>query len=206
MDHANYGSSYSDSEILAALDNAKVDYRKMDDPAKEVARLIADGEVVAWFQGRMEWGPRALGNRSLLADPTRAEMRDIVNKWVKHREDFRPFAPSVIEEKAFFGILRAHHGQPVHAVHHTSQRGQEEGHPRSNARGWNGAAADRQQGNKSFLLAGHQGIREYYGRPRDLEYFVQHHGSTHCMHAASAVTAVSMARALMRSQSAVTCS
>jgi carbamoyltransferase len=100
MDHAFLGPSYGDTEILAALDNSKVDYRKMDDPAKEVARLIADGKIVAWYQGRMEWGPRALGNRSLLADPTRAEMRDIVNKWVKHREDFRPFAPSVLEEKA----------------------------------------------------------------------------------------------------------
>ena len=100
MDHAFLGPAYGDSEILAALDNAKVDYRKMDDPAKEVARLIADGRIVAWYQGRMEWGPRALGNRSLLADPTRAEMRDVVNKWVKHREDFRPFAPSVLEEKA----------------------------------------------------------------------------------------------------------
>ncbi len=100
MEHAFLGPGYSDSEILAALDNAKVDYRKMSDPAKEVARLVADGKIVAWFQGRMEWGPRALGNRSLLADPTRAEMRDIVNKWVKHREDFRPFAPSVLEERA----------------------------------------------------------------------------------------------------------
>ena len=100
MDHAFLGPEYSESEILAALDNAKVDYRKMDNPAKEVARLIADGKIVAWYQGRMEWGPRALGNRSLLADPTRAEMRDIVNKWVKHREDFRPFAPSVLEENA----------------------------------------------------------------------------------------------------------
>jgi carbamoyltransferase len=100
MDHAFLGPSYTDGEIVGALDNAKLDYRKMDDPAKEVARLIADGKIVAWFQGRMEWGPRALGNRSLLADPTRAEMRDVVNKWVKHREDFRPFAPSVLEEKA----------------------------------------------------------------------------------------------------------
>ena len=74
MDHAFLGPSYNDSEILA-LDNSKVDYRKMDNPAKEVARLIADGKIVAWYQGRMEWGPRALGNRSLLADPTRAEMR-----------------------------------------------------------------------------------------------------------------------------------
>jgi carbamoyltransferase len=100
MDHAFLGPGYGDSDILAALDNAKLDYRKMDDTAKEVARLVADGKIVGWFQGRMEWGPRALGNRSLLADPTRAEMRDVVNKWVKHREDFRPFAPSVLEEKA----------------------------------------------------------------------------------------------------------
>ena len=100
MDHAFLGPSFGDSEILAALDNSKVEYRKMDDTPKEVARLIADGKIVAWYQGRMEWGPRALGNRSLLADPTRGEMRDIVNKWVKHREDFRPFAPSVLEEEA----------------------------------------------------------------------------------------------------------
>ncbi|MEI6084960.1 MAG: carbamoyltransferase [Verrucomicrobiota bacterium] len=99
MDHAFLGPAFSDDEIRAALDNAKLDYRKMEDTPQEVARLIADGKIVAWFQGRMEWGPRALGNRSLLADPTRAEMRDVVNKWVKHREDFRPFAPSVLEEE-----------------------------------------------------------------------------------------------------------
>jgi carbamoyltransferase len=100
MEHAQYGPAYTDSEILAALQNAKLSYRKLDNPAREAARLIANGKILAWFQGRMEWGPRALGNRSLLADPTRAEMRDIVNKWVKHREDFRPFAPSVLEERA----------------------------------------------------------------------------------------------------------
>ena len=62
--------------------------------------MIADGKIVAWFQGRMEFGPRALGNRSLLADPRRPEMRDILNQKVKHREDFRPFAPSVLAEHA----------------------------------------------------------------------------------------------------------
>jgi carbamoyltransferase len=62
--------------------------------------MIADGKIVAWFQGRMEFGPRALGNRSLLADPRRPEMRDILNQKVKHREDFRPFAPSVLVEHA----------------------------------------------------------------------------------------------------------
>jgi carbamoyltransferase len=62
--------------------------------------MIADGKIVAWFQGRMEFGPRALGNRSLLADPRRPDMRNILNQRIKHREDFRPFAPSVIAEHA----------------------------------------------------------------------------------------------------------
>jgi carbamoyltransferase len=62
--------------------------------------MIANGKIVAWFQGRMEFGPRALGNRSLLADPRRPDMRNILNQKVKHREDFRPFAPSVMAERA----------------------------------------------------------------------------------------------------------
>src|SRR5207245_1060018 len=61
------------------------------------ARLIADGNVVGWFQGRMEWGARALGNRSILADPRRANMRDLINEKIKFREKFRPFAPSILE-------------------------------------------------------------------------------------------------------------
>jgi carbamoyltransferase len=63
-----------------------------------VARRIAEGQVVGWFQGRAEWGARALGNRSILADPRRAEMREILNTRIKRRESFRPFAPSVLEE------------------------------------------------------------------------------------------------------------
>jgi len=65
---------------------------------QETARHIAAGKVIGWFQGRAEWGPRALGNRSILADPRRADMKDILNQRIKHRETFRPFAPSVIEE------------------------------------------------------------------------------------------------------------
>ena len=60
---------------------------------------IADGKVIGWFQGRTEWGPRALGNRSILVDPRRAEMKDLLNSRIKHRESFRPFAPSVLAEK-----------------------------------------------------------------------------------------------------------
>jgi carbamoyltransferase len=74
--------------------------RQSKSPARDAARMIADGKIVAWFQGRREFGPRALGNRSLLADPRRGDMRNILNQKVKHREDFRPFAPSVMAEHA----------------------------------------------------------------------------------------------------------
>src|SRR5207249_107396 len=63
-----------------------------------IATGIADGKVVGWFQGRMEWGPRALGNRSIVCDPRRADMKAILNAKIKRRESFRPFAPSVLEE------------------------------------------------------------------------------------------------------------
>jgi len=94
------GPSFKRSEILAAVKSAGLKARRSKSPAREAAKLIADGKIVAWFQGRMEFGPRALGNRSLLADPRRPEMRNILNQKVKHREDFRPFAPSVMAEHA----------------------------------------------------------------------------------------------------------
>ena len=65
---------------------------------RRVAKAIADGKVVGWFQGRMEWGPRALGNRSIVCDPRRADMKDILNIKIKRRESFRPFAPSILRE------------------------------------------------------------------------------------------------------------
>lgn len=100
MNRADFGPGFSEDEIKKVLDESKLEYERCENIAKVAAQLIADGKIVAWFQGRMEWGPRALGNRSILADPTRADMQDVVNKWVKHREDFRPFAPSVLEERA----------------------------------------------------------------------------------------------------------
>jgi carbamoyltransferase len=65
---------------------------------KQAAAHIADGKIVGWFQGRAEWGPRALGNRSIVADPRRPEMKEILNRRIKHRETFRPFAPSILSE------------------------------------------------------------------------------------------------------------
>jgi carbamoyltransferase len=94
------GPSFNKREIAAAIKASGLAARRSKSPARDAAKLIADGKIVAWFQGRMEFGPRALGNRSLLADPRRPEMRDILNQKVKHREDFRPFAPSVLSEHA----------------------------------------------------------------------------------------------------------
>ncbi len=94
------GPAFNRREILAAVKSAGLTARQSKSPAREAAEMIADGKIVAWFQGRMEFGPRALGNRSLLADPRHPEMRNILNQKVKHREDFRPFAPSVMAEHA----------------------------------------------------------------------------------------------------------
>jgi len=94
------GPAFKRADILAAVKSAGLTARRSKSPARDAARMIADGKIVAWFQGRMEFGPRALGNRSLLADPRLPEMRDILNQKVKHREDFRPFAPSVLAEHA----------------------------------------------------------------------------------------------------------
>jgi carbamoyltransferase len=94
------GPGYAEEEILAAVDAAGLTARRSPDIAAEVARLIANGNVVGWFQDRMELGPRALGNRSLLADPRDPGMRQVINRKVKHREEFRPFAPSVLAEEA----------------------------------------------------------------------------------------------------------
>jgi carbamoyltransferase len=94
------GPAFKRADILAAVKSAGLKARRSKSPARDAARMIADGKIVAWFQGRMEFGPRALGNRSLLADPRLPEMRDILNQKVKHREDFRPFAPSVMAEHA----------------------------------------------------------------------------------------------------------
>jgi len=94
------GDGYTDEEIKDTLNKAKIRYEYYEDIASKTAELLAAGKLVAWFQGKAEWGPRALGARSILADPTRKEMKDIVNARIKHREEFRPFAPSVTYENA----------------------------------------------------------------------------------------------------------
>jgi carbamoyltransferase len=100
MRSAHFGPEFSDEDIRAYLELAKVPYETPDDLEERTAELLAEGKIVGWYQGRMEFGPRALGGRSILADPTRADMKDLINKYVKHREEFRPFAPSCLAEKA----------------------------------------------------------------------------------------------------------
>ena len=94
------GPSYTNEEIRKFLDSNKVSYEKLDEQSllEKTAKLISEGNIVGWYQGKMEWGPRALGNRSILADPRDAKMKDILNEKIKHRESFRPFAPSIMEE------------------------------------------------------------------------------------------------------------
>lgn len=93
-----YGPSFSDEEIEKKLRRAKLPVIKEDDIVKKTADLLAKGKIIGWFQGKMELGQRALGNRSILADPRRPDMKDAVNNHVKYREWFRPFAPSVLAE------------------------------------------------------------------------------------------------------------
>lgn len=97
MTHAYWGPDWSDEAIEAELKWAKLPYRRMAEPAQEVARLLADDQVIGWFQGRMEFGPRALGARSIIASPLHAEMQARINE-LKDREDFRPVAPAVPQE------------------------------------------------------------------------------------------------------------
>ncbi len=99
MDHAFLGPAYTDDEIEQFLRWSKLPYRRLDNVTQEAAELLAQDKVIGWFQGRMEFGPRALGSRSILASPIHAEMQARLNE-IKDREDFRPVAPVVLEEEA----------------------------------------------------------------------------------------------------------
>jgi carbamoyltransferase len=100
MRHAYLGPAFDDDEIETALKTYKLRYTRVDDPAAAAAELLAKGKILGWFQGRMEFGPRALGARSILADPRDPEMTAKVNNAVKFREWWRPFAPSIKKEAA----------------------------------------------------------------------------------------------------------
>jgi len=100
LGHLSFGPSFDDDAVREVLESRRLGYRRTTDPAGEAARLLADGRIVGWFQGRMEAGPRALGNRSILMSPLAAANKDVLNSRVKFREGFRPFCPSIPVEHA----------------------------------------------------------------------------------------------------------
>ena len=108
MEHAYWGPKFSVDEIRGLLATHRerlaqcriVIHDEEGSLLRETARAIAAGKVVGWFQGRMEWGPRALGNRSMVCDPRRRDIRDLLNRKIKRRESFRPFAPSILRDHA----------------------------------------------------------------------------------------------------------
>jgi carbamoyltransferase len=108
MEHGYWGPEFGDAEIRQAIDYARTEIDRVgctvaemsdtEERCRWAAGRLAAGKIVGWFQGRMEWGARALGNRSILADPRRPDMREVINTKIKFRERFRPFAPSILEE------------------------------------------------------------------------------------------------------------
>jgi carbamoyltransferase len=115
MNHAYWGPGYSRDQLRHAIDSSVLasngySLAELPEPdlMRNTAQIIADGKILGWFQGRAEWGPRALGNRSIVADPRRPEMKEILNRRIKHREIFRPFAPSILAESTSDYFEKSH--------------------------------------------------------------------------------------------------
>ncbi len=115
LDHPYWGPAYSPAEVKAAIEGSAVSrgtHAIAELPEEELLRrtadIIVDGKILGWYQGRAEWGPRALGNRSIVVDPRRPEMKEILNRRIKHREIFRPFAPSILAEKTGEWFTNSH--------------------------------------------------------------------------------------------------
>ena len=115
MNHAYWGPGYSRDQVRHAIDSSALSRNgysvaELPEPdlMRNTAQIIADGKILGWFQDRAEWGPRALGNRSIVADPRRPEMKEILNRRIKHREIFRPFAPSILAESTAEYFEKSH--------------------------------------------------------------------------------------------------
>src|SRR5258707_253065 len=118
MDHAYWGKCYGTSEIREFLEQGRIGHKYIENDGQlldQVVERLQQGKVIGWFQDRFEWGPRALGNRSILGDPRNANMKDIINTKIKFREPYRPFAPSVLAEcaEAYFDLPNAAHHYPA---------------------------------------------------------------------------------------------
>jgi carbamoyltransferase len=126
MKHAYWGQNYSDGEIRSFLTENNIKHRYVendDELLDQTVERLTSAKVVGWYQGRFEWGPRALGNRSILADPRNPEMKDIVNSKIKFREPYRPFAPSVLAERAedYFELPNAAQQYPARYMLYVTQ-------------------------------------------------------------------------------------
>ena len=126
MKHAYWGQNYSDDEIRSFLAESNIKHRYIendDELLDQTVERLTSAKVVGWYQGRFEWGPRALGNRSILADPRNPEMKDIVNSKIKFREPYRPFAPSVLAERAedYFELPNAAQQYPARYMLYVTQ-------------------------------------------------------------------------------------
>ncbi len=137
-----------------------------------VAERIADGDVVGWFQGRMEFGPRALGNRSIVVDPRRHDMKDILNARIKHREHFRPFAPSILAETTG-DWFEQDYTSPFMVLVYKTRAGQARRDPGGEPRRRHGPAADGRGARRAAVLRADQGVRGPDRRPDRAQHVVQ---------------------------------
>ncbi|MFB6208410.1 MAG: carbamoyltransferase, partial [Candidatus Nanohaloarchaea archaeon] len=130
MEEVYLGPEHTKEDMRQVLEDNDADYeeKEREELLQEAAERIAGGEVVSLYQGRLEWGPRALGNRSILADPRREDMIDVVNRKVKFREEFRPFAPTVLQEHAseYFDIEEGEESRYMLFVFDVHEEKQEE--------------------------------------------------------------------------------
>ena len=149
MEHAYWGPGYTAAEIRSSIEASAVSgggYTLTELAEAELLRrtaaIIGEGKILGWYQGRAEWGPRAFGNRSIVADPRRPEMKEILNQRIKHREIFRPFAPSILAEKTGEWFEKAL-PLAVHDLGLFGAAGKTRQNSRADARGRHGPLADR---------------------------------------------------------------
>ena len=162
LEHAYWGAEYADAEVADFLHDKGVPYRQVHDDRlfDELVNDLTHARVIGWCQGRFEWGPRALGNRSILADPRRLEMKEIVNSKIKFREPFRPFAPAVLESPRPRVLHRpqpgSQHPGPVHVVGEPSRRRETGGIARHDPHRRHRPAANRATGLEPALSRPHR--------------------------------------------------
>jgi len=181
MDHAYWGP-YFDNDVIDALlterqaeiTDAGCTWEFITDAAelcRRTASAIADGKVIGWFQGRMEWGPRALGNRSILADPRRADMKELLNRKIKRRESFRPFAPSILDK--YVSEWFEEDDDVPFMMQVSRSEAKRDHYPRSYPCGRFGPSANRVPTYQSALLFSHRQLPRYHRGPNGAEHLVQ---------------------------------